>query len=157
MMTGRRYLLFVGLPLLLAALIVIGWPAQAAPDSVEHQIALDASQYAFVPGRLTVNQGDRVVITLNATDVVHGLYLEGYGIKARVTPGESQRLEFIADQAGKFRYRCSVSCGELHPFMIGELVVKPNDPFAKSAALAVIGVFGMLGYIWFSGRNSNVQ
>jgi heme/copper-type cytochrome/quinol oxidase subunit 2 len=75
-----------------------------------------------MPGRVQVNQGDRVVIIVAALDVSHGFYLDGYGIERRVTPGVPQRIEFVADKAGKFRYRCSVNCGSLHPFMIGELV-----------------------------------
>ncbi|HRL12359.1 MAG TPA: cupredoxin domain-containing protein [Aggregatilineales bacterium] len=142
-MVSRPRLLTLSLSLL-AVLIVMVWPAPTAPEPTEHHFTIDASQYDFSPGRLTVNQGDRVILTVNALDVVHGLYLDGYGVQARVTPGESARIAFTADHAGKFRYRCSVSCGELHPFMIGELVVTPNNPFWKAAALAVIGAAATL-------------
>jgi heme/copper-type cytochrome/quinol oxidase subunit 2 len=145
-MVSRPLLLTLSLSLL-AVLIVILWPAPTAPEPTEHHFTIDASQYDFSPGRLTVNHGDRVILTVNAVDVVHGLYLDGYGVQARVTPGESARIAFTADQAGKFRYRCSVSCGDLHPFMIGELVVTPNNPFWKAAVLAVIGAAAMLLYL----------
>ena len=109
----------------------------AAPARV-HEITINASQFAFDPPVLRVNRGDRVVLTVQATDVVHGLHLDSYGLDVRVEPGTSRRVEFVADRAGKFRYRCSVSCGNLHPFMIGELIVAPNDLFWRAIGLMVI-------------------
>lgn len=97
---------------------------------------------------LHVNQGDRIQLTLQAADVTHGFYLDGYNLDQRVEPGLSQPVEFIADQPGKFRYRCSVSCGSLHPFMLGELVVNPNWPFARMVGLTLIAVAATLFYLW---------
>jgi heme/copper-type cytochrome/quinol oxidase subunit 2 len=109
---------------------------------------LTARQFAFDPPVLHVNQGDRVIITLQAADVVHGFYLDGYGLEARVHPGTAQQIEFTADQAGKFRYRCAVSCGALHPFMIGELVVSPNLTFARAIGLMGVALAATLFYLW---------
>jgi heme/copper-type cytochrome/quinol oxidase subunit 2 len=115
--------------------------------SVRH-ITLDAKQFAFAPHRFEVNYGDWIVVTLTASDVVHGFYLDGYEIEERVTPGISRRVEFVADKAGKFRYRCSVSCGTLHPFMIGELVVQPNLPFGRAVGFIGILALGMVLHLW---------
>jgi len=134
---------FVGL-----ALAVLLWPVPYSATPVIHRITMTAEQYAFDPPVLHVNQGDRVLLTLQASDVVHGFYLDGYGIKARVEPGVSQEVEFIADRVGKFRYRCSVSCGTLHPFMIGELVVSPNVAFARAVGLMLIALAATLFYLW---------
>jgi cytochrome c oxidase subunit 2 len=109
---------------------------------------MTAGQFAFDPPVLHVNQGDRVILTLQASDVVHGFYLDGYGVEARVEPGISQQVEFVADRAGKFRYRCSVSCGTLHPFMIGELVVGPNLTFTRAVGLMVVTLAATLFYLW---------
>ena len=106
-----------------------------------HQVTLDARMFAFEPARLRVNQGDQVTITLVSTDVVHGFYLDGYGIDVRAEPGKPAQASFVADKQGKFRFRCSVSCGALHPFMIGELIVGPNVPLWRAlAALLVVAV-----------------
>ncbi|HIQ04269.1 MAG TPA: hypothetical protein EYH31_01075, partial [Anaerolineae bacterium] len=121
--------------LLALALVVVPAPALSSPTA--RYINLDATQFQFTPARLRVNQGDRVIITLTASDVVHGFYLDGYSLKTRVEPGIAQRIEFVADRPGKFRYRCSVSCGPLHPFMIGELVVNPNTPFWRAIGLTL--------------------
>ena len=140
------------LSLALVSLVLWWWPVGAPGTSEEHTVNLDAAQFAFAPGRLHVNQGDHVVINLSASDVVHGFYLESYGLETRVTPGIIQHIEFWASQPGKFRYRCSVSCGPLHPFMIGELVVHPNNPFWKAVAIVLIAVVGMLIYLWNFGQ-----
>ncbi len=100
--------------------------------------------FAFEPGRLRVNQGDRVTVILHSTDVVHGLYIDGYGIDITAEPGRPAQASFVADKLGKFRYRCSVSCGAMHPFMIGELIVGPNIPFGRAVASLFIVAIGSL-------------
>jgi heme/copper-type cytochrome/quinol oxidase subunit 2 len=138
--------------LVIAGLIVLVFPAPASTSPVTHQLTMDARQFEFSPGRIEVSQGDTVVIRLSAQDVTHGFYLDGYGLEQRVVPGITQEITFVADQPGKFRYRCSVSCGPLHPFMIGELVVNNNLPFWRAAALVAASLMGMLIYLWISER-----
>jgi heme/copper-type cytochrome/quinol oxidase subunit 2 len=91
-----------------------------------HDLRIAASQYEFGPAVISVNQGDRVTIELVSTDVVHGLYLDGYDLEVTADPGQTASLSFIADKSGTFRFRCSVTCGPLHPFMIGKLKVGNN-------------------------------
>ena len=113
-----------------------------------HAVTLKAEQFAFDPPVLRVNQGDRVTLLVQATDVVHGVYLDDYGIDVRAEPGISQQVEFIAHRTGKFRYRCSVACGTLHPFMIGELVVRPNRPFLRAVGLSLVALAATIFYLW---------
>ena len=145
------------LPVLALLLVVWLIPLPGAVHATTHELALDATQYEYAPGRVHVNQGDRVVITLTAGDVVHGFYLDGYGLERRVEPGVSEQITFTADKAGKFRYRCSVSCGPLHPFMIGELVVASNTPYWRAIGLVFVAVGGMLAYLWLAGKNRSYQ
>jgi heme/copper-type cytochrome/quinol oxidase subunit 2 len=150
MMRRQAYLIapFVLLGLLV---LVVPLPDTAAPT--ERHITLDATQFEFAPGRVQVNEGDHVTITLAASDVVHGFYLDGYGIEERVEPGVTQQIAFVADRSGKFRYRCSVTCGPLHPFMIGEFVVGANFPFWRAVGVAVVALLGMLAYLSTLGVN----
>ena len=65
------------LPFLVLALVVAWLPLDslaAAPTT--RQVTIRASQFAFDPPVLHVNRGDRVIITLQAMDVVHGWYLD---------------------------------------------------------------------------------
>jgi heme/copper-type cytochrome/quinol oxidase subunit 2 len=121
-------------------------PARAAP--VERHITVTARSFAFDPGTVRVNRGDTVVITLQADDAVHGLYLDGYGVSAQAEPGQPAEVRFIADRAGAFRFRCAVPCGNLHPFMIGKLVVGPNLTWLRAAAATVITALGALIAFW---------
>jgi heme/copper-type cytochrome/quinol oxidase subunit 2 len=143
----------------IAALMIAVWllPLPGTAHATTREIRLDASQYAYTPGRVRVNQGDRVILTLTASDVVHGFYLDGYGLERRVEPGVAQQIVFTADQAGKFRYRCAVNCGPLHPFMIGELVVASNTPYWRAIAMVLLAASGMLFYLWSTGQNKTFQ
>ncbi|GBD07832.1 Cytochrome c oxidase subunit 2 [Candidatus Thermoflexus japonica] len=100
-------------------------------------------------GRIEVRWGERVVLHLRAVDTAHGFYLDGYGINRVVQPGEEVTIEFIAIRPGKFRFRCSETCGPLHPFMIGELVVTPNLPFYSSALGTIFLALAVVGRFWW--------
>ena len=136
------------LPFGVLALLVLLVPLPSSPRPVTRELTMGAAQFAFDPPVLRVNRGDRVRLTLKATDVVHGFYLDKYGVEARLTPGLSRRVEFVADRTGKFRYRCSVSCGALHPFMTGDLLVSPNLAFARAVALTLVVLAGTLFSLW---------
>ncbi|MEJ5199737.1 MAG: hypothetical protein WHX53_12510 [Anaerolineae bacterium] len=127
---------------LLAPLPVIG----AAPQ--ERRITIAAHSFAFEPGTVRVNRGDKVVIRLESTDVVHGLYVDGYDVSTRAEPGRPGELVFVADRSGAFRVRCSVACGNLHPFMIGKLIVEPNLLLLRAAAATLITAAGALVVFW---------
>lgn len=114
---------------------------KAAPTDRFYRI--EASQYAFSPAVVTVNPGDQVTIELVSTDVVHGLYLDGYDLQMASDPGQNATLTFNADKQGTFRFRCAISCGPLHPFMIGKLRVGNNGLFWRSIGLAVLATAGI--------------
>lgn len=113
-------------------------PPLRAADEPDRTIRIEASQYQFSPGVVSVERGERVTIELVATDVVHGLYLDGYGLEMRAEPGQTERLTFVADRAGTFRFRCSVTCGGMHPFMIGKLRVGNATLLWGGAGLALL-------------------
>jgi heme/copper-type cytochrome/quinol oxidase subunit 2 len=124
---------FAGLAVLI---LVLPLPIGARPTTRE--VTVVARQFAFDPPVLRVNRGDRVSLVVRAADVVHGFLLDGYGREVRVEPGIAQRVEFVADRPGKFRYRCSVTCGTLHPFMTGDLIVSPNQDLLRAAGLVLV-------------------
>lgn len=117
--------------------IIAFFPTQSKKAPTTHEITLQADEFAFSPGRVKVNQGDTVIFTLEAMDVAHGFYLDGYEIEQEFFPGINETIELTADHAGKFRFRCSVTCGDLHPFMIGELEVRPNTPFVNAIKVSL--------------------
>jgi heme/copper-type cytochrome/quinol oxidase subunit 2 len=127
---------------LLAPLPVMG----AAPQ--DRYVTISARSFAFEPGTVRVNRGDTVIVNLESTDVVHGLYLDGYGVATQAEPGRPGQLTFVADRGGAFRFRCNVACGNLHPFMIGKLVVGPNLTWLRAIAATLITAVGALAVFW---------
>ena len=130
--------------LLLAASLVAFTPLplpRTEPTDRTFQIA--ASSYEFFPAEMRANPGDRITIELISMDVVHGLYIDGYDLQISADPGQTNTLTFVADQTGVFRMRCSVTCGDLHPFMIGKLRVGPNVLLWRGVALASLALLGL--------------
>jgi heme/copper-type cytochrome/quinol oxidase subunit 2 len=112
--------------------------------AAERVFRIEASSFAYSPPELYVNPGDTVTLELVATDYVHGLHVDGYDLALTAEPGHTGRLTFVADRPGAFRFRCSVTCGPLHPFMIGKLNVGPNWGLARAVGLAGLAVLAGL-------------
>jgi heme/copper-type cytochrome/quinol oxidase subunit 2 len=132
----------------LLLLIVAGLVVAFAPLPVqltvpqERTFRIEARQFAYSSSELKVNPGDTVTVQLVSTDVVHGLYMDGYDISVEADPGQTATLTFKADKPGSFRFRCNVTCGAMHPFMIGKLTVGTNDWLLRSVGFAIIGMIG---------------
>lgn len=143
------------------SIVAAGWflpalLAPAVPKPQRQDFDIVAHKYAYEPSIIRVNQGDEVHIKLASRDVLHGFYLEGYDIDALIEPGKpgiqfrhpslggdftpASEIVFTADKRGKFRYRCSMTCGYMHPFMMGVLLVEPNSLFGQAIGL-MMGLF----------------
>jgi len=125
------------------AALVIGFaplplPSQTRPAN--HVFRVKARQFAYAPSEFQVNPGDTVTIQLVSTDVVHGLYVDGYGVSVIADPGQTATLTFVANRPGSFRLRCNVTCGAMHPFMIARLQVGANGWIYRGAGLAALAV-----------------
>jgi cytochrome c oxidase subunit II len=126
--------------------LVVPWPG-VIRSAGEREVRILARQYAYAPGVLRVSQGDRVTLVLEAEDVTHGLYLDGYDVDLVAVPGRASRATFVADRPGKFRLRCSKVCGTLHPFMLGELIVTPNSLFWRAIGITVLAAVGTVVFL----------
>lgn len=143
-LTSRLYKNRFLLGVLLSAILIMIVPFPAfAGSSTGRVFRVEASRFSYSPATLYVNPGDTVTIELVAKDVVHGLMIDGYGIGITGDPGQTARLSFIADRKGSFRFRCSVTCGNMHPFMIGKLQVGQNLLFWRGAALTILIAVGI--------------
>jgi heme/copper-type cytochrome/quinol oxidase subunit 2 len=133
--------------LLIGAALLVPLPiAAAAPQT--RTIAMNARTFAFEPATVSVQRGDTVNIHFESLDAEHGLYIDGYDVNIQAEPGKSADAAFVADKEGRFKFRCSVSCGVLHPFMIGELSVDPDLPLARAVAATLITTIGALAFFW---------
>lgn len=149
----RRVIIVIIFCLLGLLVLVTPWPGPIHPAG-ERALHIRARQYAYTPGTLRVSQGERVTLTLEAEDVTHGLYLDGYNVDLVAVPGQVRRATFVADRPGKFPLRCSKVCGTLHPFMLGQLVVSPNAPFWRAIGLAVLAAVGTVAFLLAGRRHA---
>ncbi|OGX23629.1 MAG: hypothetical protein A3J51_06845 [Omnitrophica WOR_2 bacterium RIFCSPHIGHO2_02_FULL_45_21] len=112
-----------------------------------------AKKFSYTPNIIEVNKGDLVRIRLISEDVHHGFFVDGYAVSTSAHPGQDGSLKFTADKPGRFCFRCSVTCGEFHPYMVGYLVVKPNSRFSMSAAAVILIGLGSLVIVFRKKEN----
>ena len=103
--------------------------AQAAKDAGTgaqsvHEIQVTLRKYEFSPGSLHVKRGEQVKLVMVAADHDHGFKLVDYNIDRKIPKGTTVVVEFTADKAGTFQFRCSSVCGLGHRNMKGTLVVE---------------------------------
>ncbi len=107
-------------------------------------IEVRAKKFEYKPNIIKVNKGDTVTVRLISEDVHHGFYLDGYEISTFAHPGQDGSLTFIANKTGRFSFRCSNTCGEFHPYMIGYLIVEPNYRYYFFIGLTILFGVGNL-------------
>jgi heme/copper-type cytochrome/quinol oxidase subunit 2 len=143
--------------------------AGGSSEGSERTFNVVARQYGYEPAVIRVNRGDTVTLRFASRDVVHGFYLEGYDLDVTIHPMQTsvelrrpsqpdnmekvEEIVFTADRAGKFRFRCSRTCGFMHPFMLGEFIVGPNRLLPASMGLAIGMLLGGLAYVKAGGRS----
>ena len=138
-MTLKKW--FVVLLAVLAGTLILFTPLPARAASGQNRtFRVEASQYAYSPAVLQVNPGDTVTIELVSTDVVHGMYVDGYGASITADPGKTARLTFVADRPGLYRFRCNITCGALHPFMVGKLQVGSDLWLGRAMLLFILAI-----------------
>ena len=84
------------------------------------------SHQAFEKPVITVHKGDRVVLKLKSSDVVHGFSLKDEGIIVTdgIQPGKVVLVSFTAGKVGTFTFSCNAICGNNHENMQGTLIVR---------------------------------
>jgi heme/copper-type cytochrome/quinol oxidase subunit 2 len=98
-------------------------------------ISMKVESWKFTPNTIEVNKGDivRLHLTTAQDDVAlyigHGFGIEKYNVNAFLIKGAEQTVEFVADKAGTYTFRCTSFCSapeaalENHFNMVGKLIV----------------------------------
>lgn len=121
---SRRSVWILSAGALAAYLVSTALGAAPAATTDVHEITMTAKSYEFDPAVITVKKGEKVRLIITATDRDHGIKIAGYDIDQVLKKGDPTTIEFTADKAGSFEFRCSVSCGMGHRKMKGKLVVE---------------------------------
>ena len=164
-MNRKKAWILIVLTLVVAVAIPLSFQLLPAKTRT-HTLSLEAKKYGYSPSRIIVNKGDKIVLKPTSLDATHGFLLDGHPIEFIMRKGAAflkytwqdedgklqadwdrvSEVEFVADKAGKFTFRCTQTCGNLHPFMTGELIVKPNNPYYLFISLSIWLVFSLLVY-----------
>jgi len=165
-MSKKRALLLILFSLELAVLIPLAIALMPKTAAIRH-ISIDARRFGYTPAHVTINKGDTVILRFSTSDVTHGFQLDGHhieliarkGVTFQKNPLREEKshlktdwnrvstVKFVAHRPGKFIFRCTETCGNLHPFMTGELIVKPNTPYHFFLSLSIWLVFAV--FVWF--------
>ena len=118
--------MLIGLALLSAASQGVAQVAKDAGAGAQgvHEIQVTLRKYEFSPGTLRVRKGEQVKLVLAATDHDHEFKLDDFNVNQKIPKGTTVVVEFTADKAGTFQFRCSSVCGLGHRAMKGTLVVE---------------------------------
>jgi cytochrome c oxidase subunit 2 len=127
--TRGQYLLRLETGLAVVALFTVIAPvllAQNEPSGGEgvREIVMTAKKYEFSPSEIKAHPGETIRLVITALDRKHGFKLDAFGIDRQLPKGEAVTIEFTADRAGTFPFKCSKFCGFGHGKMKGGLIVE---------------------------------
>ncbi len=91
------------------------------------EIRMTARKYRFDPKEIRVREGERVRLLITALDRKHGIRIKEFGVKTVLEEGKETVVEFVAERAGEYKFKCSVRCGLRHGSMKGNLIVEPAE------------------------------
>ena len=94
-----------------------------AAETVTKTIQITAESYTFTPAAINVNQRDRVILKVTATDKDHGFGIKAYNINEILPKGKTVTIEFVASKKGEFTIKCNKFCGLGHFGMKAKLIV----------------------------------
>lgn len=92
-------------------------------SSETKEFTIRESNFKLNPSTITVNEGDRVKITVVNEGGTHNLFIEDYRERTDIISSGSRVLEFVADKTGTFNMWCEVS-GHRGLGMEGQLIVQ---------------------------------
>src|SRR5580765_1942751 len=121
---GSLRLLSAGAVSLILLMLLYG--AASAQDNPAQpvEIKVTARRFQFDPSTITVQKGRPVRLVITSADVDHGFAIEEFNVSVKIKAKQTTIVEFTPDRAGRFRFQCTVYCGDGHEDMFGELVVE---------------------------------
>jgi len=93
-------------------------PAAKTKESNVREFKIKAFRYNYDPNFITVEKGDKVKITINNADGLHGIRIPDLAASG------DEAIEFTADKEGEFIWYCNNYCGDGHRQMQGKLIVQ---------------------------------
>jgi cytochrome c oxidase subunit 2 len=100
-------------------------PTDAAmTDESAKTFTVEGKPFSFTPDEIRVKKGDRVKITFTNAAGLHDYTIDELNVKTKqLAVGESETVEFTADQVGTFEFYCGVG-NHRQQGMVGNLIVE---------------------------------
>ncbi len=102
-------------------------PPQAAPVPAKRTVRtfqVYADNWYWQPDEIRVRKGDHVVLRLKSFRASRSFLLKGYKLDVLLPQDKEVRVEFDADRAGTFPFRCGRPCGDGCAKLRGKLIVE---------------------------------
>lgn len=93
-----------------------------------------ASNIFSTANELHIPVGRPVLLTLEASDVIHSVWLPDLAGKKDLIPGRTATLALRADQPGTYRGQCAEFCGYQHARMVLYVIAEPQAQYDAWAA-----------------------
>lgn len=103
----------------------------AEPQAPVLEMKIYADNWSWQPNTIRAKKGTRVILHIENTDAPHSFLLKAYRLKVALPQDKTTTVEFIADKAGKFTWKCGRPCGNGCSKMRGTLTVL--DPEAAGS------------------------
>jgi cytochrome c oxidase subunit II len=93
-----------------------------------------ASNMFSTANELHIPVGRPVLLTLEASDVIHSVWFPDLAGKKDLIPGRTATLALRADQPGLYRGQCAEFCGYQHAKMVLYVIAEPAAQYEQWAA-----------------------
>ena len=105
--------------------------AVAGKEAPVLELKIYAGNWSWEPDKIRVRKGTRVILQIENRDAPHSFLLKAFRLKVHLPQDKTTTVEFLADKAGEFTWRCGRPCGNGCPKMRGTLYVL--DPEATGS------------------------
>lgn len=109
-----------------------------AGDEPPLVVEVNGLQYAWIftypdtgiiSGDLHIPSDRRVLLNMQAADVIHAFWLPEFRIKQDVMPGRQSQLSFVANREGTYPVICAELCGSYHGGMKTTMTVESPEAY----------------------------
>lgn len=90
----------------------------------------------YKSGAITANElhipvGEKLLVRLEAADVIHDFWVPRLARKMDLVPGHTNYIWLQADQPGTYQGACAEYCGAQHAWMRFVVIAEPRETFAR--------------------------
>jgi cytochrome c oxidase subunit 2 len=118
-----KKILILTIALTCLPVFAVGDEIPADGDAPVLELRIYAGNWSWEPNVIRVRKGSRVILRIENRDAPHSFVLKGYRLKVPLPQDKTTTVEFIADKAGSFAWRCGRPCGNGCSKMRGTLEV----------------------------------